>query len=195
MTHHRWQNFIHDYVEWLDARGYAPTTGKARALKLKRLVEWGSARDLDHPGDYALPDLEAYRIHLHRRTKKDGTPLAWARDRYVPVGDRAMGWMERYLREVRPVHVRSPDDGHLFLTRSRTHVSSKRIGDMAHRGPRSTLHDGHLRPRVHPPPPGGAPPVPSSSVTVPVRAEAHHRAAISAPSVDPSTRPEIPFVA
>ncbi len=38
------------------------------------------------------------------------------KDRVVPVGERAMLWVEKYLREVRPRLVMEPDDGFLFLT-------------------------------------------------------------------------------
>jgi integrase/recombinase XerD len=38
------------------------------------------------------------------------------KDRVVPVGERAMLWVEKYLREVRPRLVLEPDDGFLFLT-------------------------------------------------------------------------------
>ncbi|HYD39444.1 MAG TPA: site-specific tyrosine recombinase XerC [Anaeromyxobacter sp.] len=38
------------------------------------------------------------------------------KDRVVPVGERAMLWVEKYLREVRPGLVMEPDDGFLFLS-------------------------------------------------------------------------------
>ena len=38
------------------------------------------------------------------------------KDRMVPVGDRALAWIIRYRDEIRPMHVREPDDGTLFLT-------------------------------------------------------------------------------
>jgi integrase/recombinase XerD len=38
------------------------------------------------------------------------------RDRMVPVGERALGWIERYTRDVRPELVVLPDCGALFLT-------------------------------------------------------------------------------
>jgi site-specific recombinase XerD len=33
----------------------------------------------------------------------------------VPIGDRALAWVERYAAEVRPDVVVEPDDGFLFL--------------------------------------------------------------------------------
>lgn len=38
------------------------------------------------------------------------------RDRVVPVGDRALVWLDRYLTELRPLLVSKPDDGIVFLT-------------------------------------------------------------------------------
>lgn len=38
------------------------------------------------------------------------------RDRMVPIGERALAWVDRYLLEVRPALVVPPDQGILFLT-------------------------------------------------------------------------------
>jgi integrase/recombinase XerD len=38
------------------------------------------------------------------------------KDRMIPIGDRALGWIRRYADDVRPGLVREPDDGTLFLT-------------------------------------------------------------------------------
>jgi len=40
------------------------------------------------------------------------------KDRLVPIGERALDWVYRYLQEVRPSHVRVPDPGKLFLSRT-----------------------------------------------------------------------------
>ena len=37
------------------------------------------------------------------------------KDRVVPIGERAIGWVDRYLREVRPEFMVPPDPGNLFL--------------------------------------------------------------------------------
>ncbi|PJB30997.1 MAG: tyrosine recombinase [Deltaproteobacteria bacterium CG_4_9_14_3_um_filter_65_9] len=36
-------------------------------------------------------------------------------DRLIPIGDRALAWIRKYLDEVRPSFVTGPDDGTLFL--------------------------------------------------------------------------------
>jgi integrase/recombinase XerD len=38
------------------------------------------------------------------------------KDRFVPIGFRALAWVERYLVEVRPMLVVPPDEGFVFLT-------------------------------------------------------------------------------
>ncbi len=57
-----------------------------------------------------LPDLECERRVVWVRAGKGG------KDRVVPIGERALAWLERYLSEVRPTIATAPDDGVLFLT-------------------------------------------------------------------------------
>jgi len=38
------------------------------------------------------------------------------KDRVIPIGERALGWIARYLVEVRPSLAMAPDEGFLFLT-------------------------------------------------------------------------------
>jgi integrase/recombinase XerD len=38
------------------------------------------------------------------------------KDRMIPIGERALAWVEKYLRESRPVLALEPDDATLFLT-------------------------------------------------------------------------------
>jgi len=38
------------------------------------------------------------------------------KDRMIPIGERAMAWIEKYAREVRPAYAVEPDDGTLFLS-------------------------------------------------------------------------------
>jgi integrase/recombinase XerD len=52
------------------------------------------------------------------------------RDRFVPIGERALAWVERYLEEARPQLVVLPDPGHLFLTADGTSLGRNHLGKM-----------------------------------------------------------------
>lgn len=58
----------------------------------------------------ALYDLDVERGTLMVRQGKG------KKDRMIPIGSRAMAWIDRYLREVRPQLVVPPDEGLVFLT-------------------------------------------------------------------------------
>jgi integrase/recombinase XerD len=52
------------------------------------------------------------------------------KDRMIPIGARAVSWIEKYVEEVRPRLVREPDDGTLFLTRLQAPFSGQQMADM-----------------------------------------------------------------
>lgn len=58
----------------------------------------------------SIYDLDAERGALMIRQGKGG------KDRMIPIGDRAIQWVQKYLYEVRPRLVIFPDQGTLFLT-------------------------------------------------------------------------------
>jgi integrase/recombinase XerD len=60
--------------------------------------------------EVTLFDVDADRGTLMVRQGKG------KKDRVVPIGERALGWIRRYLDEVRPRFVVAPDPGTLFLT-------------------------------------------------------------------------------
>jgi len=49
------------------------------------------------------------------------------KDRMIPIGERALAWLDRYLVEVRPHLVVEPDDGVLFLTNEGTPFTPSRM--------------------------------------------------------------------
>lgn len=57
-----------------------------------------------------LYDVDRERMLLAIRQGKG------QKDRLVPLGERALGWLEKYLDDVRPEFAPSPDDGALFLS-------------------------------------------------------------------------------
>ena len=49
------------------------------------------------------------------------------KDRFVPIGERALYWVERYVNEIRPLHVMEPDPQNLFLNDDGTRVSKDQL--------------------------------------------------------------------
>lgn len=52
------------------------------------------------------------------------------KDRMIPIGERALLWINRYLEEVRPSFVMEPDDGTLFLTNLREAFTVNRLSQL-----------------------------------------------------------------
>ena len=71
-----------------------------------------------------LYDLDAERGTIIVRQGKG------KKDRMIPIGSRAVQWIEKYVEEVRPHLVREPDDGTLFLTRFNLPFSPIRIAEL-----------------------------------------------------------------
>ena len=55
------------------------------------------------------------------------------KDRVVPIGERALDWIQRYSDEVRPRHVLAVDPGQVFLTRRGRPLCSNRLTELVHR--------------------------------------------------------------
>lgn len=64
--------------------------------------------------------VEVIGLSLYALDAERGTLLIrqgkGKKDRMVPIGERAIAWLEKYLYEVRPELVVGPDEGTLFLT-------------------------------------------------------------------------------
>ena len=69
-----------------------------------------------------LTDIDLARLVVLVREGKGG------RDRFVPLGERAARWLEKYLREVRPHYMTPPDEGWLLLTKRGRRLTPKRLG-------------------------------------------------------------------
>jgi integrase/recombinase XerD len=54
------------------------------------------------------------------------------KDRMIPIGDRALGWIDRYLSDVRPELVAGPDEATLFLTNRGEEFTPVRMTGMIH---------------------------------------------------------------
>ena len=65
------------------------------------------------------------------------------KDRFVPIGERAAAWVQKYIREARPKLAVEPDDGTLFLASTGEEISRDHLTAMvrALRGPRQDRQD------------------------------------------------------
>lgn len=54
------------------------------------------------------------------------------KDRLIPIGDRALAWIDAYATRVRPLVVVPPDNGALFLTRRGRRIRSNRLTELVH---------------------------------------------------------------
>jgi len=77
-----------------------------------------------------LANLQLFDVDFDRRTVfvRQGKGR---KDRMVPIGDRALAWINRYLIDVRPRWAKIPDDNWLFLTHDGTAFSPSRLTQMA----------------------------------------------------------------
>lgn len=76
---------------------------------------------------------ELRRLSIYDVDTKRGTLLVrngkGAKDRIVPLGERACAWVEKYLRDVRPQFITGRDEGVLFLTFHGDSFTEYAIGD------------------------------------------------------------------
>jgi integrase/recombinase XerD len=94
-----------------------------RAL-LETLYSTGMRRQ--ELANLTVADLDRERgVVLIRRGKMK-------KDRMVPIGERALLWITKYLDEVRPKLVAEPDEGYVFLANYGEPVSPKRLSQIAH---------------------------------------------------------------
>lgn len=73
-----------------------------------------------------LVDLDLYSVDAEggTLTVRQGKGR---KDRMIPIGRRALAWIDRYVEEVRPRLVMEPDEGTLFLTTHRAPFSPERM--------------------------------------------------------------------
>jgi len=77
---------------------------------------------------------ELINLKLYDLDLKNGTLFVrlgkGQKDRYVPLGARAIQWLKRYLEDIRPAIVIEPDDGSVFLHEFGEPFSKNRLTDM-----------------------------------------------------------------
>ena len=75
-------------------------------------------------GKLSLLDLDKDRGYLLVREGKG------KKDRVVPIGERALLWIDKYLADVRPLFAKDPDDGLLFLVPKGDRMSLNHVTDL-----------------------------------------------------------------
>jgi integrase/recombinase XerD len=93
-----------------------------------------------------LASLKLYDLDIERGTVMIRLGKG-KKDRMIPIGSRALAWIDKYVVEVRPTLVREPDDGTLFLsnlneafTRNRLTQMVREYIDAAQLGKRGSCH-------------------------------------------------------
>jgi integrase/recombinase XerD len=79
----------------------------------------------------AIRRAEAARLSVFDVHHGDGTLLIHgkgSKDRMVPIGDRALAWVDHYLADVRPLLLYDDDQTGLFLNRFGTPMTATQIG-------------------------------------------------------------------
>ena len=74
----------------------------------------------------ALADIDHAKVTVFIRAGKG------AADRLLPLGERALAWITRYLADARPVLCRDPAVTALFVASDGGPVSKVRVGQLAH---------------------------------------------------------------
>ncbi|EGX6618222.1 site-specific tyrosine recombinase XerC [Salmonella enterica] len=87
-------------------------TEKPLGLRNRAILEmfWSTGIRRMELANLRLRDVDVTRGVLNVRQGKG------KKDRVVPVGDEALAWVQRYLKDVRPRLAERMDSGHLFLT-------------------------------------------------------------------------------
>ena len=101
---------------------------------------------------------ELVNLKLYNLDRERGTLSIWQgkgkKDRIIPIGERAIAWINKYLREARPQLASDPDDGTVFLSVEGGPFHPDRL---SHAGPgaRRSGQPGQARGLPHVPPHDG----------------------------------------
>jgi integrase/recombinase XerD len=100
-----------------------PDLASIEGLRDRAIIEtlYSTAIRAQEAAGLGLFDVDVARGTVHVRAGKG------QRERMVPIGDRALGWVDRYLTDARPQLAVTPDDRALFLTGRGAAFSAKRL--------------------------------------------------------------------
>lgn len=149
---------IHSFFRWMRKRGYLAQNPAADidiprteyrlpqiALttdQVEKILSATDTEDLIGIRDRAILEVlyssgirraEVSNLKIYDIDSRQGTLMIrqgkGKRDRVVPIGARAIAWVEKYVSEVRPALAADPDHGHLFvMKRNGGPMSPKWIG-------------------------------------------------------------------
>jgi integrase/recombinase XerD len=110
-------------VEEAEAVLAVPDLSRATGVRDRAMIEvlYGTGIRRGELARLNVRDLDVERHTLMVRQGKG------RKDRMVPIGPRAVAWIERYLTDARPQWTTEPDDGTLFLTVDGTGFSVDRL--------------------------------------------------------------------
>ena len=114
-----------------------PDTNTARGLMLKAMLEllYSTGIRRSECCDLNVGDLSISRGTIQIREGKGGY------DRLLPVGERALTWLQRYLLEVRPSLVLDVQEQALFLNTSGERYRSTTLGEQV----KGTMKEASLK--------------------------------------------------
>ena len=105
-----------------------PNTTGARGLRDRALLETLYSTGMRRG--------ECAQLKLHDVDFNNGTVFIrqgkGRKDRVIPIGNRALHWIEKYLIEVRPLLVLEPDDSSLFLSFYGAAISRDHLSGIVH---------------------------------------------------------------
>ncbi|MCT2385935.1 site-specific tyrosine recombinase XerC [Erwinia pyrifoliae] len=110
--------------------------GTPPGLRNRAILEllWSTGIRRTELANLLLSDVDAVRGVVNVRRGKGG------KDRVVPVGNAALMWLGRYLKDVRPRLAQRFDSGHLFISHKGTGLGRSTLTAMAGRAIREGAH-------------------------------------------------------
>ena len=79
-----------------------------------------------------LINLRLYDLDLDRGTISIVRQGKGQRDRIVPIGDRAIAWLQKYLSDIRPWFAMDADNDHVFITHRGAPLSRNQVTHTVH---------------------------------------------------------------
>jgi integrase/recombinase XerD len=148
---------IHSFFRWMKKRGHLPVNPAAdmdlprtehrlpqtalTVAEVEKILSQTDTEDVIGIRDRAIMEVlystgirreELARLRLHDINAVRGTLRVnqgkGKRDRVVPIGKRAIAWVDQWVTECRPALVAEPDHGYLFVQKRGEPIGQKVVG-------------------------------------------------------------------